>query len=212
MKNFPLLFLLLLLAFNELFSQDLPGKRIIAEAVTSVNGQAFFLETICDEDVIKIRIKVRDSILTEKLLSDSTYKGSIHYIQKLRGFDVANDTLKYHLAKMESARIANSVYSADSVNISSGQFPTYGKLLRKLFGSSPVALDSRESNTNRIVLDGTSIAFTLYQNDSVQIVAHAQSPTKASHPLLFDYINATLGIYREIKKNTFITKERTSGY
>jgi hypothetical protein len=54
--------------------------------------------------------------------------------------------------------------------------------------------------------------FKFFQNDSIRFTAFAHSPTKLSHPLLYDYLNSTFEIYRKLKNNNFFDKQKTSGY
>jgi hypothetical protein len=211
MKSLIFTFFVLFLSSDYVFSQDLKGKRINLQASTSVNGTNFFLETSCSESKIKIKIKVKDSVSMNTLKSDSTYKIVLNCINRLNS-DPKNNTLMNYFKKVDSAIKANTVYRIDSVYVTYNQFPKYKKLLNDLFSSSLIKLENRENNKNRIILDGTQMEFMFLQNDSTLFTAHAHSPTKLSHPLLFDYLITTLGIYRKEKLNTSLTKERTSGY
>jgi hypothetical protein len=181
------------------------------EASTSVNGNNFFLETSCFENQIKIKVKVKDSISMSTLMSDKSYKTWLKSIDKF-GYDPKNDTLMNLFRKVDSATKAHTVYSVDSVYVNCNQYPHYKKLLNDLFSSSLIKLENKENNKGRFILDGTQMKFMFLQNDSTLFTARAHSPSKLSHALLYDYVTVTLGIYRKEKINTFLTKERTSGY
>jgi hypothetical protein len=211
MKSLILTFIVLFLGSDYLFSQDLKGNRVNLQASNSVNGTNFLLETLCYENEVKIKIKVKDSLSMNTLRSDSTYKIFVNSIDKFN-YDSENDTLMNLFKKVDSATKANTVYSIDSVYVTYDQFPKYKKLLNDLFSSSLIKLENRENNKNRIILDGTQMEFKFLQNDSTLFTAHAHSPTKLSHALLYDYIIGTLGIYRKEKQNTSLTREKTGGY
>lgn len=211
MKGLMFTFIVLCVGSGYLFSQDLNRKSINLQANTSVNGNIFFLETLCYEKGINIKIKVKDSISMNTLRLDSTYNRLMNSINKIT-FDPKNDSLMNLFKKADSAIKVHTVYSIDSVYVAYNQFPQYRKLLNDLFNSSPVKLENNAYNRNRIILDGTQMEFKLLQDDATLFTAYAHSPTKLSHPLLYEFITATLGIYRSERLNAFLTEERTSGY
>lgn len=212
MKNYLFLFVLLTSISSQLFSQNLEGKNITLNALTSVTGKEFVLETSCFKNEIKIKLKIADSVSFDKLKTDSTYIILSKSLLSAMEFNTKNDTLMNLYKRFDSLIKANTVYSMDSISINYNQFIPYDKLLTKLFNSTPTELENKENNKNRMVLDGTSMEFKFSQNDSIKYTVFAHSPTKLSHPLLYDYLNSTLEIYRKLKNNNIFDKQKTSGY
>jgi hypothetical protein len=212
MKNFFLSLIFIVFSCQSLFSQGLEGKQVALRAFTSVNGTEFFVKTVCYKDSIKINFKVKDSLSYKDLQHDHVYKTLMKSFQEIKQFDSTNDTIKQLLTKIDSVTLAYTSYHTDSVLIANSSFSRYSKLLSDLFKSSPGKLEDPERIKNRIILDGTSMTFKFSQNDLLQFSAYAHSPNKESHPLLYDYVKSTLDIYRNIRKDTFLTKEKTSGY
>jgi len=212
MKNYLLTFILIILASVDLFSQNLKGKSITLQAITSVATKEYFIETFCYKNEIKIKFKLKDSVSMNKLRSDSTFNVLSKSLLMVKQYDPKNDTLINLYKRVDSVIRTNTVYSVDSVKINYNQFPEYKKLLVKLFSSSQTDLENKENNKNRFVLDGTTMDFKFFQDESIKFTAYSHSPNKLSHPLIYDYINSTMDIYRKIKKNSFLTKEKTSGY
>ncbi len=211
MKTYLLTIALLFIISVDLYSQKLEGRSIRLRAVTSVAMQEYFVETNCFENEIRIKFKFKDSVLMNKLRTESTYKSLSKSLIKTR-YDLKNDTTMNLYRRLDSAMKVNTVYSIDSIKIDYNQYPEYEKLLTTLLKSSQAELENKENNKNRFVLDGTTMDFKFFQNDSLKFTAYAHSPSKTSHPLLYEYINSTMSIYRELKKNNFLAKEKTSGY
>jgi hypothetical protein len=210
MKNLIFTFIVLSLGTNYLFAQDLKGKQFSVQAKSSVSEAEFFLETTCYENDIKIKIKVKDSVSQNTLRSDSTFQVFLNAMGK--SHTLKNDSLGNLSNKLDSFTKAHTIYSVDSVYVSYKQFPAYKKLLNNVSTSSSATLQNVENNKNRIILDGTSMHFNLLQDDSSVLDAYAHSPSTTSHPLLYQYLVQTLGIYRQKKTSTLLTKNRTSGY
>jgi hypothetical protein len=211
MKCLIFTFIILFLAYNHLFSQDLNGKRITLEANTSVSGSQFTMETSCYEKEIKIKVIVKDSVSENAFRADSAYKFLVSSIDIVK-FDLKNDTLMNLIRKIDSVRKVHTAYIVDSLYITYNEFPNYKKLLNDLFNSSQTKLENINPNKQRIILDGTPMKFKFSQNGSSIFTTYAHSPSDSSHPLLFNYIKETLSILRKEKQNTLITKEITSGY
>jgi hypothetical protein len=211
MKNLIVTFIVLFLGSTYLFSQDLKGKRISVQAKSSVNETEFFLETTCDANNIKIKIKVKDSVSQNNLRSDSTFKVIMDSVGK-SNFSSKNDTLMKLFKEMNLVIMSYTAYSVDSLYIPYQQFPAYKKLLNDIFNSSVAVLENIENNKGRIILDGTRMEFTLWKDEISILNAYAHSPSTLSHPLLYQYLVQTLGIYRQKKASTLLTKNRTSGY
>jgi hypothetical protein len=212
MKNFILSLIIIFVTCQALFAQELEGKQVTLRAFTSVTGKGFFMKTLCYKDSIKINCKIEDSVSVNKLKNDLVYKTLMNSFREVNQFDLTNDSLKNLLKRIDSVTVAYTTYSTDSVLIACSHFPDYSKLLGNLFKSSRIELENTEQNTPRVILDGTNMSFEFSQNELIQYSAGAHSPDKESHPLLYDYVKSTLDIYRRIKKDTFLTKEKTSGY
>jgi hypothetical protein len=212
MKHIIFTFILLFFSFNFLFSQEHVGKRITLNAKGTAYTNEFFIETSCSKNEIKIKIKSKDSVSRHTLNADSDYMANMQTLRNMDSFDYKSDTLRKLVKKLDSATKAHTVYNVDSISVSYHQFAAYGKLLSKIFSSSMIDLENKAHNKNRTVLDGTHMYFDFLQNDSSVFTAFAHSPSELSHPLLYQYIKATLDIYRKETKNTFLTKQKSSGY
>jgi hypothetical protein len=212
MKNFLLLFIFTVVTCQALFSQELEGKQITLRSSTSVSGKVFLMKTICYRDSVKIKVCIKDSVSQKKLNDDSIYKTLMISLREMMESNIKNDSLRIFLKRLDSVRNVYTIYKTDSVLIAYSQFPEYSKLLSNLFKSSIPKLENRERNKNRIILDGTVMVFEFSQNQLIQFSADAHSPRKESHPLLYDYVNSTLNMYRSIRKDTFLTIDTTSGY
>jgi len=211
MKTYLLSIALLFIISADLHSQKLEGKSVRLQAITSVAMQEYFIETNCFENGIKIKFKFKDSILMNKLRTDSTYRILSKSLIETKYYR-KNDTIMNLYKRVDSAIKVNTVYSIDSIKINYNENPEYEKLLAILLNSSQAELENKGNNKNRFVLDGTTMDFEFFQNDSIKFTAYAHSPNKTSHPLLYEYINSTMNIYRGLKKNNFLTKKITSGY
>ena len=212
MKKLILSSIFILFTCQALFSQELEGQQVTLHAITSVTGNKFLLKTICYKDSIMIKFKMKDSVSLNKLKKDSVYKTLMKSFHQVKQFDTKHDTIKNLLKRIDSVTVLYTTYNSDSVQIAYSQFSDYSKLLRQLFKSSKIELENSKNIKNRIILDGTNMTFEFSHNELIQFSARAHSPDKESHPLLYDYITSTLDIYRGIRKNTFLTKEKTSGY
>lgn len=212
MKNFSLSFIFIVFTCQALFSQELEGKQVTLRAYTSVNGNEFFIKTICNKDSVRIKFKSKDSVSFNKLRNDRVYKKLMRSFGKIKQFDLTNDTLKNPIFRIDSVREVHTIYHTDSILIAYSQIPEYSKLLGNLFKSSKAELENSENIRDRIILDGTNMTFEFSHNKLIQFSAGAHSPDEKSHPLIYDFLKSTLEIYRNIRKNTFLTKEETSGY
>jgi DNA-dependent RNA polymerase auxiliary subunit epsilon len=212
MKNLVLLFILVIFSSGYVFSQGLQGKKVTVKASSSGYGEKFYLETSCFENEIKIKFKLKDSVARYTMESDSTYKVYFKALLEQSPIDYKSDTLISTLKVLDAVRTANTVYDIDSVTITSDEFPAYKKLLSKLFSSSLSEIENTEYNNKRLVLDGTRIELEVFENGSTLFTANAQSPRKLSHPLLFEYITDTLGIFRKLSKGNFSPSYKTGGY
>lgn len=212
MKNY--LFLLLFLIFSSfnLSSQDLRGKKVEVMAITSASAQEYFIETSCNEKEITIMYRLKDSISRNGLDLDSTYISLSKKMKEWTYFDPTDTYQKEVYRHFRSVIERYTVYSVDSIKFRYGKQPKYEKLLHTLFNSSKTELENKEKNKDRIVLDGTSMSFTFLMNEVEINKVQAQSLTVSSHPLLYNYVDSSLELYRQKKKNNFLSKARTSGY
>jgi hypothetical protein len=212
MKFSTITVILLILSFNDLFSQNLKGKRIDLRANTSVSGDLYFMETTCSGKDVKIKFKIKDSVDMEKLNADSNYSAIRRYILETKPFNSKNEAWITRIEQSDSIRLSYTAFHVDSITISYNRYPEYKKLLDTLFSSSKSELENKISNNNRMVLDGTSMTFRFFDKEKLRFVAYTQSPDQISHPLIYNYMRSTMAIYKKEQKNDFLNKYRTNRY
>jgi hypothetical protein len=209
MKVFILTIALLFTISDKSFSQKIEGKSIKLKAISSATSQEYFIETNCLKNEIKIEFKFRDSVLMDKLSADTTYKSLLKYFTETK-LNAKDDSQINLFKRLDSVVRKNTVYSIDSIIIKYNQYPEYEKLIATLVNSSQSKLENKGNNKRRIVLDGTSMYFSFFRNEKIKFTAQAQSPNKTSHPLLNEYLNSTVNIYKELKKDNLLLRLKSA--
>jgi hypothetical protein len=205
-----LAFLAALLTNVLLFAQPINLPYISIRARTSVSGGEFSIDIHFKEDTLKIIYKLKDRTIgeMEKDVEGIRYRDMYRSIKNL---NPRNDTIIYLIHKLDSINQVYTSYRIDSIELINTENISYFNLINQVLNSSIAILENKPYNESRGVLDGTLIVFTVVSN-GVAKTAYANSPSPASHPLLYSLLNQTLNLHRERHKNSFLTVKATNGY
>lgn len=176
-------------------------------ATTSVAGGEYFIDILPNNDNTKLIFKFKNRLRQTELEADTNTGKYRQILETVKNFTPDNDTVKTYLAKLDSIYIAYTIYDSDSLIISNYKNENYLKLIREALNSPTEILE----NKNHMVLDGTSMKFTM-TNNGISRTVYARSPTLTSNPILYKLVTETTALYRKNKKNGFLTKHNTYGY
>ncbi|SDE32970.1 hypothetical protein SAMN05216464_105244 [Mucilaginibacter pineti] len=205
----PLLSLLILLLLgNCLKAQSNNDITINISAHPVLNRNEFLIDITRHNNVITLAYTVLDSISYTNLNNNPRF---VTLASGIKAKNLDNATAQTMQAEINTLIKKQSYYSRDSIIINAETDTAYTNLLNKIGAASTSVLENTEVNKHRHVLDGIQFRFSISTaNTNREIFAH--SPNAASHPLLYNLIEETLGMYRKLKGDTFLTKYKTGYY
>jgi hypothetical protein len=205
----PALSLLILLLFgNCLKAQNNNDITINISAHPVLNRNEFLIDITRHNNVITLAYTVLDSISYFNLNKDPRF---VDLATGVKAKNLDNTTAQTMQAEINRMIKKQSYYSRDSIIINSETDTAYTALLNKTGAASTSVLENTEANKHRHVLDGIQFRFGISSGDNIREI-YAHSPNATSHPLLYSLIEETLGIYRKLKGDTFLTKYKTGYY
>ncbi|WP_276499352.1 hypothetical protein [Pontibacter litorisediminis] len=197
MKTFLLLFLTLT-ALN-CYSQTTGNYKIEITANASASNSEFKIHLLKDTDTAKV-------IYFKRKQEDSkpTKQDSLE-IQELTETFLNDLEAQKRLTQLFEKYKS---YDKDSLIISSNH-----PLLRISDSlSREKNLHVKKSDKSRIILDGTLLKIRVQHENGPEYEFYALSPQKDSHPLVYQFINDALELYRGSVEDPILTKNHTNGY
>ena len=192
------------------FAQPIKDRHIQISASAPINGTEYYIKIKNNSKTTKIVFKIKDS-LSFRLENDTNFIAQRNQLLSEEYLDLKKDTIITQIDRLTSLTEKYKMYSTDSIEIRNEENTKYNSLLDIVFSTPIDRLENQAQNRNRIILDGICMRFLLIDRDN-QREAIASTPTINSHPLLYDLIINTLQIYRDNKKNSFLTKTKLFGY
>jgi hypothetical protein len=206
------LLLISFLFYQCLYSQaNNKDLSITISAKTSVTGGEYLVHIYRQHEHIKIVYLMRDSIDYLSLQKDKNYKE--YWDTLLRLFNNLKENknrFNFYFERVDSIIKQFTYYKRDSILVKAKSNVSYSNLLDEILHTPTEVPENRAANKNRFVMDGTHFKFDIQSKESRSI--HVHSPRPNSHPLLYQFISETLGMYRRSATNTFLDKKYTSGY
>ncbi|MDB5144629.1 MAG: hypothetical protein JWQ66_3342 [Mucilaginibacter sp.] len=170
-----------------------------------LNRNEFLIDINRHNDVISIVYTLLDSI------SYTNLKQNPRFLELLNAIKTNGSSRGDVQAELNTLIKKQSYYSRDSILINSDTDTAYTDLLNKMSRLSADSLENSAANKHRQVLDGIHFRFDIKTATGNREV-YAHSPDAASHPVLYGLIESSLGIYRKLKGDTFLTKYKTGYY
>jgi len=205
-KAFILLFLLF--SINKLFSQEDLNAKLYVRATTSVSGQEFYIDILCSNSETKLLFRIKTHFNDNKFNKDKAVLSYRQLLESPKYLDIANDTVKLYINKLDSIARSYTDYDTDSLIISNSKHKDYINLIDEILNSP---IDKLNDSLNRVVIDGTSFKVEILKNGQNSIV-FSRSPDLKSNPYIYRLISESMNLYRSYKANNFLDKRRTSGY
>lgn len=200
--------LILLLLGNCLKAQSNNDITINISAHPVLNRNEFLIDITRHNNVVTLAYTILDSIGYTSLNKNPRF---VALATGMAAKNLDKATAQTMQAEINTLIKKQSYYSRDSIIINSETDTAYTTLLNKTGESSTDVLENTEANKHRHVLDGIQFRFNISTaNTNREIYAH--SPNATSHPLLYNLIEETLGMYRKLKGDTFLTKYKTGYY
>lgn len=194
--------LLLLFVVNSSFGlQKSEGRKIVLTARPQ-GGRFQIIAKATTNDVIQITYMLEDSV-SKDIRNNATYRS---LGQTLLTGNLPIEARAALVQKMDSIMERYRHYTTDSITITTSN-EKYQQVFNSFFSSS----SELHEKSYRPVLDGTSMVFTLSEGDSSRKI-YALSPDRISNPLMYDFINETMNVYRQKKPEGILNKGRTGGY
>lgn len=203
---------LLFIFFQQLgFGQQQINSKIILRGITGVSGDEFFLFILPQMDSTKIIYKIKKGFksaefdVNPEIIKARFFFDSLVNISKK--LDVEDEKVKFFIKKMDSISITYTIYNVDSLTITNANHQNY----LKLFGEVLNAKQEMFGEDKRIILDETSMTFSLI-NKGVLSKVWVRSPSSTSHPILYNLIAQTNTLYRKAKQNNFLNQGNLRHY
>jgi hypothetical protein len=160
---------------------------------------------------IKVVYKLKDSVNYRGLLKNERYKSLEKITRADYNVNTNLDTIRKANKEEQDITEKYTYYNKDSVIVGVNKDTSYTSLLNKISNTTTDSLENKEANKNRIVFDGTFFEFNIKSGkDDRTLEVHSPSPQ--SHPILYKLLTQTIDLYRRIKVNEFLSKNRTDGY
>lgn len=170
-----------------------------------LNRNEFLIDINRHNDVVSIVYTLLDSI------SYNNLKQNPRFVELLNTTKTNAPNRSDVQAELNTLIKKQSYYSRDSILINSDTDTAYTDLLNKVSSLSTDSLENTIANKHRYILDGIHFRFDI-KTAAGNREAYAHSPDATSHPVLYGLIESSLGIYRKLKGDAFLTKYRTSYY
>lgn len=196
-------FLLLLLVVNFSFGSQKPEDRKIVLTARPQGGFYKIIVKAPANDGIQITYMLLDSV-SKDLKNNTAFFSLLH--KKTTYENMPIEARAALVQKMDSIMEQYRHYTTDSITLAAGSDEKYQQVVNRFFSSGPELRPA-----NRIVLDGTSMVVTVSDGDATRTM-YAQSPDQASYPLMYEFINETMNVYRQKKPEGILSKGRTGGY
>ena len=111
---------IIIISFNlRSFGQNNISSRIFLHATTSVAGGEYFIDIVTDNDNTKVTFKFKDNLRHTQLKEDTNAIRYEQILKTVKNFKSDNDTVRTYLHKIDSINITHTLYSIDSLIITS---------------------------------------------------------------------------------------------
>jgi len=140
-----------------------------------------------------------------RLMNPDSLMADSNYIDRWSNY--TKDSL---FRKLDTLYRKYAVCKLDSVSFDLQTDSGYAHLIEKIVASSKDELENAEAN-KRIIPDGVHFTFVIRSGSGARKVS-AQAPNPKSHPLLYQFLEATLNAYRIRRNTVFLSQQRTYGY
>ena len=167
----------------------------------------FFVDVKRDQNSIFIQYRIRVKENDEEREKDTNTIKVRQDFLKIKNISPKNDSLLKVLDALDSLYLAYTTYRIDTLKLVRDSFPEFNCIIDNIFKTSTDSLQ----NSGQIYLDGTSFTFKLKNLGKVRTV-YANSVSKTNHPLLAEFVAATMELYRTRKNNIFLDRRSTAGY
>ena len=173
-------------------------------------SEVFLINIYRSGQDIKIIYKLNDSV-SSLINSDTIIENYRKIIRDTANHPNKNGVVKNAVAKIEELSEPYTFYSVDSIAFSINEKIEFSSLLDSIFNCPKEGLEKRTINKNRIALDGMKFRFII-NNSHEQKVIYIHNPDATSSPMLWQLVHESLDVYRNTKRNNFLTVKRTYGY
>lgn len=186
MKNYLIILSILLFSFA--------NGQIFVVANTSVSGQKFQLEVDENETLIFLKIKIFDSISTNKKFEKQMEKIRTKML-KFKKIDLKDEKQMKLLTKAKNLDEANSYYSEYNTQILKTQYPNFSETISLIKNKSKEELEKDMRSGSWITIDGTSVEIVV-KGGNIDKEIWVHSPGKDSHPIINDLLQTSIKIFR----------------
>lgn len=167
----------------------------------------FFVNLKRDQNFILIQYKIRVKENSEEREKDTNTVRVRQDFLKIKNVSPQNDSLVKVLDALDSLYLAYTTYRTDTLQLSTGLFPEFNKMIDNLLITSTDSLQK----SGHIYLDGTSFTFKIKTETELRTV-YANSVNKNNHPQLAEFVASMMQLYRDRKRNDFLDRKSTAGY
>lgn len=189
------------------YGQPSPNYEIEVRADQRELSKQFFIYVTKTKENIFIKYKVRVDDNRAAYLKDSNIIQTKEYLSGLSE-GIPFDTLERITTFLDSISQVYSSYKIDSLILNRKSSPEYEKIVDKVFNTPSDSSKEREK-----IYMGRFMTFKFnFKSNKTERLIYAPRITNNNFPQLFEFVSATMALYRKLKNNNFLDKESTYGY